>query len=243
MTGTHPTPGQGGSVLVIQHEDQCPPAMMSIWLEEIGVGCEVLLGHRGDPVPTSLDGHDGLLVLGGHMSADDDADHAWLTATKALIATTTRAGMPFLGVCLGHQLGAVALGGEVRTNPAGALHTLAALDAAPEAAEDPLMSSLAPGAPILHWNGDIVTRLPEGAVRLATAPDGSVQAARFGERSWGVQFHPEVTPGQVASWTPGPDRQAELAVIEELRARIDELHRPWARLTQRFGQIVLSAAG
>lgn len=225
--------------LVVQHEDQCPPAMIEVWLAEVGVACDVRTAHRGADVPAHLRDHQGLVVLGGHMSANDDADHAWLSTTKSLIADTTRAGMPFLGVCLGHQLAGVAMGGQVRPNPAGPRHTLLQFTPSTEGRTDPLTSVLEPGEEVLHWNTDVVSRVPEGATVLASAPDGSPAALRYGERSWGVQFHPEVTPGQVASWSPGADREAELAVIADLRARLDELHAPWRRLTHRFAALAL----
>ncbi|GAA5158679.1 type 1 glutamine amidotransferase [Ornithinimicrobium tianjinense] len=225
-------------VLVIQHEDDCPVGMIEPWLEEAGVGVDILRAHDGQAVPATLTEHDGLVVLGGEMGAQDDAQHHWLAPTRALIASTVAAGLPFLGVCLGHQLGAVALGGAVRRNPRGPLHRLAPLRLTDEGRTDPLTAHTSADTTVLHWNNDVVVELPPGATLLAEAPDGSVQAARFGPRGWGVQFHPEVDPDIVAGWSPGADRDAELVQIEEFRRRETELHRAWARLVRRFGRVV-----
>ena len=224
-------------VLVIQHEDDCPVGMIEPWLAAAGLDCDVLAAHEGRAVPAALGDHLGLVVLGGQMGADDDADHRWLTPTKALIASTAAGGLPFLGVCLGHQLAASALGGRVERNAQGPLHRIAPFIPTPDGVVDPLCSSLAPGAEVLHWNNDVVTALPPTATALATAPDGTLQAARYGARAWGVQFHPEVTPEVVTSWSPGPDPQAEAEQVAEMRQRLPELHRGWEALIRRWAVI------
>ena len=225
-------------VLVVQHEDDCPVGLIEPWLALEGLDCDVLAAHEGRALPAALGEHVGLVVLGGQMGADDDADHRWLTPTKALIAGVAAGGLPFLGVCLGHQLAASALGGRVHKNPAGPLHTLTTFAPTAEGQEDPLLSSLPAGSPVLHWNNDVVAELPAGASLLATARDGTPQAVRFGRRAWGVQFHPEVRPDVVASWSPGPDPVAEARTIGQLRHHRAELERPWEGLIRRFGQIV-----
>lgn len=227
-------------VLVVQHEDDCPVGMIEPWLAREDIECDVLAAHEGRALPAALGEHVGLVVLGGRMGADDDADHRWLTSTKALIAGIAAAGLPFLGVCLGHQLAASALGGQVRRNPEGSLHRLAPFSPTPQGRTDPLTASLPAGTEVLHWNNDVVTALPRGASLLALAPDGTPQAIRFGDRAWGVQFHPEVEPELVASWTPGADARAEARTIAELHDRRTELHGPWETLIRRFGQLAVS---
>ena len=236
--------------LVIQHEDDCPPEWFGQWWAEIGVSVDVLAGHRGDPVPASLSDHDALVVLGGEMGANDDAGHAWLTPTKALIRDTVARDRPFLGICLGHQLGAVALGGEVRVNPTGHAVGLTPVTRTEAGRADPLLGPVVDGTEVIQWNNDVVIRLPEVATRLATAPDGSVQAARFGRWAWGVQFHPETSPTQFRSWTidkpsatapreDGIDVAVVSAAIEaaEVRLRAD-----WRPLAERFAALARRAA-
>jgi GMP synthase (glutamine-hydrolysing) len=223
-------------LLVVQHEDGCGAAMLVPWLAQVGVACQVLPAHRSG-VPVDLGDRDGLLVLGGSMGAAQDGDHPWLAPTRALIAATVDRGLPFLGICLGHQLAALALGGRVEAHPRGRTIALHPWGPNPAGRADPLTSALAPGVRVLHVNSDVVTRLPAGATALAGAPDGTVQAARLGERAWGVQFHPEVTGQDVAGWgdlTPAADRSSTLAA---LRADETGLQAPWRDLVQRFGQL------
>ncbi|KGN39457.1 type 1 glutamine amidotransferase [Knoellia subterranea] len=184
--------------LVIQHEPEAPGGWLAErWLEQ-GIRLDTVRGDLGDAIPARLE-HDALVVLGGAANADEDDRYGWLAPTKALIRATVADGLPVLGVCLGHQLMAVALGGAVIRNPSGRTSGLIPLSLTAIGASDPLLEGLA-GSVVVQYNGDIVSRLPEGAESLATAPDGSVQAARFGERSWGVQFHPETTPEIFKGW-------------------------------------------
>lgn len=226
-------------ILVLQHEDDCPVGMIEPWLRRAGVDVDVLPAHGGRAVPAALGDHVALVVLGGKMGAEDDAEHRWLLPTRALISATVAADRPFLGVCLGHQLGAVALGGQVRPNPAGPSHALVPFRPTAAGREDPLTGVLAAGSTVLHWNDDVVTELPPGATLLADAPDGTVQAARFGRRAWGVQFHPEVDAAIVGRWSQGPDPDADRTAIAELGRRRSDLHRGWEALLRRFARLAL----
>ncbi|MGH3509083.1 MAG: type 1 glutamine amidotransferase, partial [Nocardioidaceae bacterium] len=106
-------------ILVIEHEEQCPPGWLGEWLVEAGASLDVRRAYAGQPLPNRLTHHDGLVVLGGSMGANDDAKHGWLTATKQLLRQAVADDVPTLGVCLGHQLLAAALGGTVGPNPNG----------------------------------------------------------------------------------------------------------------------------
>lgn len=233
-----------GRVLVVQHEDDAPPAWFGDWLEEAGAELDVRMGHRGDAIPDRLQEHDALLVLGGEMGANDDADHPWLTATKALIAQTASDDKPFLGICLGHQLATVALGGTVTVNPSGLTVGLTPVSPTPLAADDPLIGEVRPGARAVHWNSDIAVALPSAAVVLATSPDGAVQAVRFGPLAWGVQFHPEASPAVFESWIAVASESARPALypaLAEIAAAEQDLRDEWGRLARSFAAVVGSS--
>lgn len=185
-------------LLVIQHEPEAPGGWLTERWADSGLTVDTLRGDLGDAIPTRV-AHDALVVLGGAANADEDDRFRWLAPTKALIRTAVADGIPTLGVCLGHQLMASALGGDVTRNPRGRTSGLIPLSLSEIGAYDPILAGL-DGRDVVQYNGDIVTRLPEGATRLASAPDGSVQAARFGPSAWGVQFHPETTPEIFALW-------------------------------------------
>jgi GMP synthase (glutamine-hydrolysing) len=232
-------------ILVVQHEDDCPPAWFGEWLVAAGLTLDVRRGHRGDEIPRDLDGSDALIVLGGEMGAYDDDAHPWLPATKSLIGTVVREGAPFLGVCLGQQLAAVALGGEVMVNPAGQALGLTPFAPTAAGATDDLLSVVRLGAAAVQWNRDIVSRLPEGATALATSPDGTHQAIRFGPSAWGVQFHPEVSPVVFESWVYGtreaPTPEA-LAALAQVYGAEERLRSDWRPLAVRFADVVARLA-
>lgn len=226
-------------VLVVEHDAQCPPALFGTWLAEAGCELDVRRPHAGDelPGPTGLSSYDGLLVLGGPMGANDDAKHDWLGTVKELVRHADATALPMLGVCLGHQLVAVALGGRVETNPRGQQVGLIEVGWTGAAREDPLFGPLATPRRGVQWNHDIVTGLPAGATLLAATAVGEVQVARFGAVAWGVQLHPEVDAPVVRLWaeddrgshqTRGIDTDAVLRDIDDARAELDAAWRPLA---------------
>lgn len=97
-------------ILVVQHASDCPPAWFGTWLSDAGARLDVRHPYAGQPLPLDLTAHGGLLVLGGPMGAYDDDEFPWLAPTKALVRAGASHGIPVLGICLGHQLAAVALG-------------------------------------------------------------------------------------------------------------------------------------
>jgi GMP synthase (glutamine-hydrolysing) len=224
------------TLLVVQHEDECPPGMLGRWWSDDGSRLDVRRPYAGDALPADLTGHDALVVLGGHMGAEDDATHPWLTPTKQLFRTAAGGGVPALGVCLGHQVAASALGGRVTRNPAGSQTGLLRVGWEEAAARDALVGDLATPRRGVHWNDDVVVELPAGAVRLATAPGGEVQAARLAPSVWGVQWHPEADVDVLAGW-PGTTR-----ALDEVRAAGPELAESWRPLAAAFLALVRARA-
>jgi GMP synthase (glutamine-hydrolysing) len=228
--------GPTRDVLVVQHQDDCPPALIGEWLAEAGCALDVRRPYAGDRLPDDLSGHDSLLVLGGSMGADDDAEHPWLTPTKELVRDAAARRTPTLGICLGHQLIAVALGGEVSRNPRGQQLGLLPMGWTDAVTQDGLMAGLVGTRVGIHWNDDVVTRAPAGTTALSVAPDGELQAARFTPTVWGVQLHPEVDEDILREWAEeDPDRYAE-GVLDDVLARIaaarTELEAGWRPLAQ-----------
>lgn len=237
-------------VLALQHQDTCPPGWFGDWLESAGVTVDALQLQHGSAVPESLGGYAGLMVLGGRMGALDDDVAPWLPAARALIRTVVRRDQPFLGICLGHQLAAAALGGRVERNPLGRARGLTPLALAPEAATDPLLAVVPRDAVAVQWNNDVVVAMPPGSAVLATAPDGTVQAARFGALAWGVQFHPEASPAIFRSWTvENPELDTATLgdidvpeAVERVTGRESRLRQDWAPLARRFAAVVQAYA-
>ncbi|GAA4382061.1 type 1 glutamine amidotransferase [Nocardioides caricicola] len=236
------------TVLVIEHDAECPVALVGDWLD--GAGCDVVVcrPYAQDVLPATAT-YDALLVLGGPMGANDDAKHAWLGPVKELVRAARDAQVPTLGICLGHQLIAAALGGTVERNPRGQQVGLLGVGWTAAAREDRLFGPLASPRRGVQWNDDVVTRLPDGATLLAETEHGEVQAARFGPLMWGVQLHPEVDVPVLRPWaeddrgsheTRGIDTDGVLRDIDAARAELDDAWRPLAEglaelAKERFG--------
>jgi GMP synthase (glutamine-hydrolysing) len=233
-------------LLVVEHEAQCPPGWMGEWLAEAGTPIDVRRPYSGDRLPTDLAGHGGVMVLGGEMGAHDDATHPWLRAVKQLLVAAVHDEIPVLGICLGHQLLAVALGGQVGPNPSGQQIGVLGVGWTPEADDDRLFGPLAArgrDVPAVQWNNDVVTTLPEHATDLAHTDAGELQAARFAPRAWGVQWHPEAGEEIIGPWADhdrddaverGVDVDAYLADVAAARA---ELRRTWRVLAEGFAAV------
>jgi GMP synthase-like glutamine amidotransferase len=139
----------------------------------------------------------GLILMGGPMSANDNQDY--LRAELHLIEKTVRAGRPILGVCLGAQLIAKALGERVYRNPVKEIGWFA-LHLNGAAATDPLLAGLPNPIDVLQWHGETFD-LPAGATHLAWSERCRNQAFRYGEQVYGFQFHLETTPDMIADWS------------------------------------------
>lgn len=233
----------GGRLLVVQHEPEAPAGWLGQWWEAAGVGLEVVRGDLGEPVPGRLEdvGADGLVVLGGAMGANDDAEHPWLAPTKALVRDTVRRELPMLGVCLGHQLASVALGGVVDRSPHGRTAGVVALSLTAQGHGDPLLTGL-DGSPAVHFNDDVVRVVPRGASVLARLPDGAPQALRLGPQAWSVQFHPETSPEIFEDWlqaeSPHGLGEDALRLLAEVEAARSSLRTAWEPFAERFAALV-----
>jgi GMP synthase (glutamine-hydrolysing) len=136
------------------------------------------------------------------MSADD-ADEV-LAAERTLLAGAAERDVPILGVCLGAQLLAHALGARIYPNPAGREVGVSEVLLTDDGRSDPLLAGLPDPLPVMQWHGDAF-ELPAGASLLATSPVCENQAFRVGRRAYGVLFHPEVGPVEARDWLARED--------------------------------------
>jgi GMP synthase-like glutamine amidotransferase len=165
-------------------------------LEERGISIEYAdLFRPGAPVPDITQAA-GLIFMGGPMSANDDLP--WLRQELQLISRAVDRRQPVLGVCLGAQLIAKALGSRVYRN---AVKEIGWFDIhlTEAGARDALFAGIGPVETVFHWHGETFD-LPPGAEWLAYSEACRNQAFRAGANTYGLQFHLEVTPAMIEDW-------------------------------------------
>lgn len=190
-----------GELLVIEHDPLCGPDLLTPVLDgraERRPHRRVAL-HAGEPLPELGDRVRGVLVLGGPQSVLDGADHAWFEPELALLRTVVEREVPVLGICLGAQLLATAMGGEVtrRQTPEVGLIPLERTEAA---ADDDVFAGWPDGGRVLLIHEDQVTTLPDGAEPMLRGSDGFTAWKLADAPAYGVQFHPETSPDVLDRW-------------------------------------------
>src|SRR5215217_4877222 len=158
-------------VVVVHSTD--PPARLGEWLRDAGMELDERHLSNGDELPATLDGYDGLVVLGGPQSAlDDETTSPELVGVRDLLRQALAADFPTLAICLGAQLLAQVGGGTVR-----------------EGIDGPVFGPLPLTPDVLQFHHDEISQLPTGAVLLASSPMYDNQAFRVGQHVYGLQFH------------------------------------------------------
>jgi GMP synthase-like glutamine amidotransferase len=202
------------AVLVLAHSDSDRPAAVGRALDSRGIAQRVIRADRGDLVPATPEGARALLVMGGPAAADEDERFPHLPAERALIRAAVDAGLPVLGVCLGSQLLAVAMGGAVRR---GAAKEIGWYEVERTAA-DPWLDALPERFTPFHWHEDAIV-LPPGGVLLARSATTPVQAFRVGARAYGLQFHLELGAAEIAEWCAS---EARLGLAKDARRTAEQ---------------------
>jgi GMP synthase-like glutamine amidotransferase len=184
-------------VLAIVQQRDAGPGVFAEAIRERGAQLDEWVLPDGDDAPADPLGYDAVFALGGAMNVDEESAHPWLAGEKELLARLLEAGPSLLGLCLGGQLVAEAAGAAPRraAPPEIGWHRVELTD---EGHADPLLGPLAPGFEAFQWHS-YEFPLPPGAVALARS-EVSLQSCRIGERSWAIQFHPEVSRADALTW-------------------------------------------
>lgn len=178
------------------------------FLDNVGINWQLIALDEGAAVPPDLAAWSGFAFMGGPMSANDELP--WTQQVLALIREAVRADKPCIGHCLGGQLMARAMGGQVTLNPVKEIGWHAVRVENNDAARDWL-----PGVSdfkAFQWHGDTFSTLPPGAVRLLTGPHCGNQAYALGPHL-GMQCHVEMTDAMIDSWCS--DGAAEVAAARD----------------------------
>ena len=235
--------------LVVQLCDDDGPGRLGGWLRASGLDLDVVRPDIGAALPGDLSDHDGFVVLGGPQAAyDPPAVAAYLEPVMALLRRAVADRVPTLGICLGGQLLARALGGVVRRGVQGpelGAHLVVKRDVA---AEDRVFRDVPFTPDVIQWHYDEIAELPPSAVLLASSPAYANQAFRVGDCAWGLQFHIETTPEMVRQWTEQDRGQASAlgldvdAALAGAVAAHDDVEAAWAPAMARYAEAVHDSA-
>lgn len=226
-------------ILAIQNDETDPPHLAGKWLEEQGHEVVVLHAYAGEEIPATVPGGiNALMPLGGHMGALDDHVAPWLASERELIVDAFSQGIPIFAICLGAQLVAAALGGEVQrasTSEIGIYEIIS------KKISDPVFQFV-DSTITAQWHEDIVTKLPVGAVNLASSEHCQYQIYKFGSKSYAVQFHPEIDASIIHMWEEHADHafleSGKSSVEEEVKAVESQLFDIWKPTIQRWGALI-----
>ncbi len=213
-------------ILVFQHVPYEPLGTLDPLLKESGFRIRYVNFGRNPEERPVLDKYAALIVLGGPMNSDQIDTYPNLQTEVELIREAADRDMSVLGICLGAQLIAKALGGSVNRNPTREIGWYD-VELTPEGAADPVLSTFAPRQQVFQWHEDGIT-LPDDCIHLARSPASEVQAFRHGEHVYGFQFHLEVDRSLIERWLTVPDNQPILeaeqgnVVPDEVRAQTGE---------------------
>ena len=205
------------TITVIEPEELAPVGRLGEWLFAEGAALRMVRPWRGDPIPSLSEVGDGLVVLGGSMSAHDEADHPWLADLRELLRGVVADDVPAIAICLGAQVAAEALGGTTAVPALGKDEVgVVDLTITPAGESDPVFGQVAAEAvraahrtgistsdgtrfPVIVSHHDAVTHLPEAATLLASSDRSPVHTWRAG-RLLAFQHHPESDPARAAYW-------------------------------------------
>jgi GMP synthase-like glutamine amidotransferase len=184
-------------VLAICHQRDAGPGIFADAIAAVGGELEQWFRAETDVPPADPASYDAVISFGGSMHADQEDEHGWLAAEKALLRQLLERGMPLLGVCLGAQLLSEAAGGDAHPAREPEIGWFE-VEVTEEGAEDPLIGPLAPRFEAFDWH-HYECGLPAHATVLARTPV-CAQAFRVGEAAWGIQFHAEVSVADLEAW-------------------------------------------
>ena len=216
-------------LLVFQHLDVEHPGLFREFFSEDGIRWDVVELDAGERIPDP-DAYDALWVMGGPMDVWEEDVHPWLIEEKAAIRyAVVERKMPFVGICLGHQLLAAALGGTVGLNDRPEVGVMD-ISLTPPGKASGFFRGFPATLPCLQWHSSAVTAVPDELEVLASSELCAVQAMGMGDHAITAQFHIEITEDTIEEWGAVPayhralvDTLGEDAMVDFERAVVGKL--------------------
>jgi GMP synthase (glutamine-hydrolysing) len=217
--------------LIVQNERHCPPGLAYEATVRSGFSCEFAPAWERDVRAIDLRSYDGVMVLGGYMAADDFDEYPYLRDVIDLIRRSVDDEVPLLGVCLGAQQAARAIGGDSFTGVNGKELGWKTPQLTDAGKRDPILSVVDENTPVVQWHGDTF-ELPADAELLASTPQYANQAFRYGTVH-GVQFHPEVDETILRSW-----HVLQMQIAPDATPPLHDLLEDVQQRTQRASRVI-----
>lgn len=187
-------------LLLIVNHIESQPGLLTKWLISENVEFDLRIGGVSPlPEPSALADYDGMIMFGGGYMPDETDRAPWLTAEADLVRHALDTELPQFGICLGGQLIAHVIGGDVRARTGAPEKGYTWIETTPEAAADPVFAAIGERTSFIESHVDRIVGLPPEATLLATSRACEFQAFRVG-RAWGTQFHPESTKQNILRW-------------------------------------------
>jgi GMP synthase (glutamine-hydrolysing) len=222
-------------ILVIVHQATSTPGLIGHLLEQKHCYLDLRCPAIGDRLPDQLEGHSGVVVFGGPMSANDSDTLPFIQTELDWIRTVAlNSDRPYLGICLGAQLLARVLGATVAGRLDGRREIgYTPIQFTPSGQEEFGRSSMH----VFQWHGEGF-EIPVGAVPLASGSVFPNQAFRYGDRCYGLQFHPEITRDMIDLWTTKAPEQLDLPGAHPRDRQLRDHHRYSRAIAQWLDQFL-----
>jgi GMP synthase (glutamine-hydrolysing) len=230
-------------ILVMQHDHDSALDALEPPLVAAGAELEVWFSNETDAPEHPLEAYDGLIVLGGIANPDEDEQFEWLTLERSMIEEAVRREVPVLGICLGGQLLAQAVGGTAFRAPEGPGIGWDMVEATEDQADDELFGDLPAAFHAFEWHHFCFTPPDDATVLYGTRRFN--QAFRYGRNAWGTQFHFEADPATVHLWidTARDEAITHGVDIPNLRATTDRYGPTQVELCHRIALRFVAVVG
>ena len=225
------------AIIVFQHHPNEGPAMLGAALQHDGHRLRIIRLYDGDSVPDDLNDTDGVVSMGGPMNVDQADQHPWIEREMRYLKIAHESGVPIVGICLGAQLIAAALGGKVAqmSEPEIGWHLV---NLSFPGTTNPIFTGITWRSDQFHIHGQEVTQLPKGSVVLAGSEKCKAQAFRVGQTTYAFQYHFEWDLNDLKVVARDPFIDSAGLSGEQILQEANEYYDPYRRLGDRLSHTI-----